>query len=181
MTARSLAAPPARTSAAAAAPSPWRRLLALATLAWAGSLPAAAFAAAGRADGVAQALAVVVYGLGAWVCHQRPERSFSFESTPWPVCARCAGIYIGAALAAAWSLARPARVQPSPRRARPWLTAAAAPAALTLVYEWLVTSTPSNAVRAASGVPIGAVVTWLLVAALAPTVSRERSGETGSG
>jgi hypothetical protein len=42
---------------------------------------------------------------------------------------------------------------------------AALPGALTLVYEWTTGQTPSNLIRAASGIPIGAVVAWLVVGA----------------
>ena len=34
----------------------------------------------------------------ALVCHQRPERSFVVSGAPVAVCARCLGIYIGAAI-----------------------------------------------------------------------------------
>jgi len=34
----------------------------------------------------------------ALVCHQRPERSFSLFGAPLAICARCLGIYLGAAL-----------------------------------------------------------------------------------
>ena len=46
-------------------------------------------------------------GAGAWfvlergfalVCHQRPERSFVLFGAPVAVCARCLGIYLGAAI-----------------------------------------------------------------------------------
>jgi uncharacterized membrane protein len=48
-----------------------------------------------------------VYSAGAVVCHQLPERSFALGGRQWPVCARCSGLYLGAALGAlAWLLAR---------------------------------------------------------------------------
>jgi hypothetical protein len=43
---------------------------------------------------------MTVYGIGQWICHQRPERSFHMGTVPLPVCARCAGIYAGAAILA---------------------------------------------------------------------------------
>ena len=52
------------------------------------------------------ALAAIVYGIGGVVCHQRPERSFYLWSTQFPVCARCAGIYAGAALGVIAELVR---------------------------------------------------------------------------
>ena len=42
--------------------------------------------------------ASAVYVAGAVVCHQKAERSFSLAGQPLPVCARCTGIYVGAAL-----------------------------------------------------------------------------------
>ena len=38
------------------------------------------------------------YLLGGVVCHQRPDRSFHPEGVQMPVCARCAGLYLGAGL-----------------------------------------------------------------------------------
>ena len=38
----------------------------------------------------------VVYGVGGVVCHQRPDRSFHTGGLRWPVCARCAGLYVSA-------------------------------------------------------------------------------------
>jgi hypothetical protein len=46
------------------------------------------------------ALTFAVYGTGSVVCHQLPERSFHVWGAQMPVCARCAGIYLGAAIAA---------------------------------------------------------------------------------
>ena len=95
---------------------------------------------------------------------------------PWPVCARCAGIYLGAAAAAllivilvrsgkerlgSRGAGAPARLTPQ------WMLGLAVlPAVLTLLWEWTTGVTPSNAVRATTGALIGVVVTWLLMRAL---------------
>lgn len=50
----------------------------------------------GRPAGVV--LATAAYAIGAGVCHQQPERSFSAAGRIWPVCSRCSGLYVGAAL-----------------------------------------------------------------------------------
>ena len=50
-------------------------------------------------------------------------------------------------------------------RARIALAVAAAPTVISLVYEWTTGDAPSHAIRAATGVPIGVVVAWLVVAA----------------
>jgi hypothetical protein len=42
----------------------------------------------------------LVYGSAALVCHQRPDRSYTSGGVGWPVCARCAGIYLGGAAGA---------------------------------------------------------------------------------
>ncbi|MBC7119004.1 MAG: DUF2085 domain-containing protein [Methanobacteriaceae archaeon] len=31
-----------------------------------------------------------------WICHRRPDRTFSIGGRRFPVCSRCTGIYIGA-------------------------------------------------------------------------------------
>ena len=49
----------------------------------------------GRAVTLASAGTYLVGGL---VCHQRPERSFHPEGVQMPVCARCAGLYLGAGM-----------------------------------------------------------------------------------
>ena len=43
---------------------------------------------------------VSVYGVGSVVCHQLAERSYHLWTAQMPVCARCAGIYFGAAVSA---------------------------------------------------------------------------------
>ena len=43
-------------------------------------------------------MAGIVYALGSRICHQRPERSFHLFAAQLPVCARCVGIYAGAAI-----------------------------------------------------------------------------------
>ena len=117
-------------------------------------------------------IALGVYLAGSLVCHQRPERSFHLFGVQMPVCARCTGIYLGAALAAIVTVIlvrTPALVTPK-RRSREggwprWAAAAvsAAPAVLTLVYEWTSGDMPSNGIRAASGVPMGAVASWMIL------------------
>jgi hypothetical protein len=116
------------------------------------------------------------------VCHQRPERSFSLFGAQLPVCARCTGIYAGAALTAvvAWSwgnvsVRRPvlhpgwsmsAVADGLPADARRILLLSAAPTAATLLYEWTTGQTPGPWLRAASGAPLGAAVAWIVLAAM---------------
>src|SRR5207248_1619105 len=41
-----------------------------------------------------------LFPLGRHICHQRPTRSFFVHGQQMPVCARCTGLYVGAAVAA---------------------------------------------------------------------------------
>lgn len=150
------------------------RLLAAGALAWAALLPLAAAVAASPRGRLGDALVIAVYGVGHAVCHQRPERSFHWGAAAWPVCARCAGIYAGAALAAAgaalWWVDRAALPA---ARARALVLAGALPAAASLVSEWSSGVVPSNALRAGTGVLLGGVVAFVVSALAAerrPTV-----------
>src|SRR5437763_16382908 len=85
-----------------------------ASIAWALLLPVAPFAASQPAPAPFwYGLALVVYGAGGIVCHQLPARSFHAWSAQWPVCARCTGIYAGAALSAIVTIIR---LKPDPTR-----------------------------------------------------------------
>src|SRR3982074_1484948 len=53
-----------------------------------------------HASALGTALVVAVYSIGGLICHQLSERSYRLWGAQMPVCARCAGIYIGAATAA---------------------------------------------------------------------------------
>jgi uncharacterized membrane protein len=133
---------------------------------WVAALIAAPFAAT-RAHfwPPLYAFAVAVYGVGATICHQLPARSFRLWGAQMPVCARCTGIYVGAALAAVVAAA-PADARagrPGPFGARSLLFVAALPSLATLVFEWTTGQAPSNLIRAAAGLPLGAAVAWLLV------------------
>jgi uncharacterized membrane protein len=89
-----------------------------------------------------------------------------------PVCARCTGIYLGASALALIAAARSRRADvPAAAAARWWLALAVLPTAATLVYEWTTGTAPSNGIRFAAGVPIGAVVAWLIVAAYGDQVN----------
>jgi hypothetical protein len=147
-------------------------------VAWALALPAAAVVAAWAPHGSGWHVASrLVYLAGSVVCHQRPERSFHLAGIPLPVCARCVGIYAGAGVAAlvisALVAPGPAtgREDPSPadvglvRRLLLW---AVVPSAATLLWEWTTGSTPANVVRACAGLPIGGVVTWIVMRSAQP-------------
>jgi uncharacterized membrane protein len=87
-----------------------------------------------------------------------------------PVCARCTGIYAGAALVVMVSAARLTRRPADAAGARAFsrasvrtaLAVAAIPTVATLLYEWISGVTPSNWIRAASGVCLGIGVAALI-------------------
>jgi uncharacterized membrane protein len=106
--------------------------------------------------------AVVVYMAAGRVCHQQPERSFYSDGAQWPVCARCAGLYLAAPVAAAWVLTRRRRMAPMDRPAYLAMAVAAVPTVVTLAWEWGGLGTPPNLVRFVSALPLGAAIAWAL-------------------
>jgi hypothetical protein len=116
-------------------PRPPQRLLALfitvAAVLWMAAIFLAP--AAARRDGQ-QLMAAGVYATAAFICHQRPERSFHLDATKLPVCARCTALYVAGAIGAVLAWLGLARV---PRHIRGYLLVAALPTALTVVAEWL--------------------------------------------
>jgi uncharacterized membrane protein len=151
--------------------SAWKRGFAGLSLFWAAALPAAAWAGQWPAGSAPRITSVLVYLAGAVVCHQRPDRSFHLGAAALPVCARCTGIYVAAALtalAALWPGDRTMRtwlVDGDTRLSRIAIAIALVPTATTILWEWGIGSTPSNVVRAAAGAPIGAVAAWLVMRA----------------
>jgi len=162
-----------------------RRAFAVTAVVWAVVLPAAAMLASLEAPGVPSYLsALTVYAIGSIVCHQLPDRSFYLLGRQLPVCARCTGIYVGAAVVALIA-AVVARLKPRPStllgstlsvaQARARLSArlklrtalaplAVAPTLVTLGYEWTAGTAPANWIRAAAGFTLGAVVSALVLA-----------------
>jgi uncharacterized membrane protein len=148
-----------------------------AAVVWAAMVPAAAYAAALPADqSAAQVFAFVVYAFGSAICHQRDERSFHLFAEQLPVCARCTGLYAGAAIAAiAYVGLFRSPVSGPPSRAvaagtaRVLLASAAVPMAASLVYEWTTGDVPSNLVRAGTGIVLGGAVAYVILAAVDST------------
>ena len=155
-----------------------------ASVAWAVMLPLAPYVASRpHASPAGTAFVVAVYGIGGLICHQLPERSYRLWTAQMPVCVRCTGIYVGAAIAAAaafgargfhprlrFGYRQPSVASRSPKRLalqgpRATLIIAALPTLLTLTYEWTTGHMPAHWIRAAAGVLIGAVVAWLVVRA----------------
>jgi uncharacterized membrane protein len=150
----------------------FRRAFIAASIVWAGLLPLTPFAASRPAPApLWYALAVLVYGVGRVVCHQLPARSFHLWAAQLPVCARCTGLYLGGAMAAA--SAAFGVIDPGPRRWSPRLLLGlcALPTALTLIYEWTTGDVPSNAIRALAGAPLGAAVVRVVLDATTEPLS----------
>jgi uncharacterized membrane protein len=93
------------------------------------------------------------YLLGSVICHQRPERSFHTGGSQLPVCARCLGLYAGAAAGAlaGLSLAR----RPSNATLRLVLIVAAVPTAITWTSEQAALWMPANSTRFLAALPLG--------------------------
>lgn len=110
-------------------------------------------------------ISALAYALGSLVCHQLPARSFHYGLVQLPVCARCAGIYAGAAFGSALvatNLPRMAALSP-----RTVLLASSVPLALTVALEWAGAWAPGNAIRALTGVILGVAAAFVVVGAAA--------------
>ena len=114
--------------------------------------------------------AACVYMTGSFVCHQRPERSFSLGGRQMPVCARCAGLYAASAIAAPLALlvlAHAGGASSMPAARARWLALLAAlPTIVTWLIEHLGFVHLSNTARFVAALPLGAAVTWLLMGVL---------------
>lgn len=114
------------------------------------------------------AVATWLYAIGSFICHQRSERSFHIEAAQLPVCARCLGIYAGAAIG---TLSRLVPGSDPAVRARTVLIASAVPTLVTLVLEWTDVWAATNLVRAAAGVPLGLAAAFVLIPRLKYTTA----------
>lgn len=163
-----------------ALPTVLRRAFLAAAILWTLALPLATWAASRpHASALPYAFAFTVYGLGSFVCHQRPERSFFLWGAKMPVCARCAGIYLGGAVAAIGSaflvlgsrFGSGFKVLGAYRQQQIALVLSVVPTAATLAYEWSTGHMPAGWVRALAGAPMGAVVAWIVMTATLPEVN----------
>ena len=118
-------------------------------------------------------LSASVYAVGSLVCHQLPERSFHIGAFQLPVCARCVGIYGGAAIGALVVVAQSTLDARRPRpgamlhRARWILVVGALPTAITVALESAGSWPTTNVVRAVAGFPLGLVAALVVTSALA--------------
>ena len=111
-----------------------------------------------------------LYLVGSLICHQLPERSFHLDGYQLPVCARCLGIYAGAAVVACVGCVRWCRA-PLARwgaaRLRRMAIASALPTVVTVAAEWTGVWAASNVTRAIAGVSLGAGAALVVVGAVA--------------
>src|SRR5436189_1492965 len=78
-------------------------------------------------------LTATVYFTASHVCHQKPDRSFWSLGAPWPVCGRCAGLYLSAPMGALLAIFMRKRRNGLPPLA--WLALAALPTAAIWILE----------------------------------------------
>ena len=118
-------------------------------------------------------IATLMYAAGGVICHQLPERSFHLAGFQLPVCARCLGIYAGAAAAASIHVlgvfvAHSARWRLlSPAAARRVFLVSAVPTVVTVVLEWAGAWSGTNVVRAIAGVALGVGGALVVMSAVA--------------
>lgn len=112
-------------------------------------------------------IAAILYALGSRICHQRPERSFHLFAAQLPVCARCAGIYAGAAAGSLLMLSASIRERLFRFSPRTLLLAGALPTLMTIIIEWSGAWAGANDARAAAGVPLGLAVAFVVARAAA--------------
>jgi uncharacterized membrane protein len=112
-------------------------------------------------------VSLLAYAAGGVLCHQIAERSMHIDGAQLAVCARCTGIYAGAAFVLLTLAVRSSgKAAASGRRglvdaiwpARLWLLAGVLPTGLTVLLEDTGLSSVSNLQRAAAGVCLGAAL-----------------------
>jgi hypothetical protein len=141
--------------------------LAVAATLWCVALPATPLVLSSSDAGGLRGLAVVFHGACGRLCHQRPERCFQSLGRPWPVCARCAGLYAGAA-AGAWlatlsvGLGRRRGASRPAGRYRWPLLAAGVPTAAAWAVEFAGLAALANTARCLLALPLGAVAAWIV-------------------
>jgi uncharacterized membrane protein len=114
-------------------------------------------------------IAGLLYAGGSLICPQIPERSFHLDSFQLPVCARCFGLYAGAALGSVTAQVAPISARlTAPARMRATLLAAL-PTIVTIVLEWGIGVAVPNIARAVAAVPLAGVAA-LVVAGAWPTL-----------
>ena len=138
----------------------------VATLAWMLMLVMVPFLLAHETGGrTVTAASAGTYLVGSVICHQRPDRSFRLWGVQMPVCARCAGLYLGAMVGALLAGVRccggSGNAQTTSQTLRWMVLAAAVPTGVTGLGEAVGWLGFTGTVRAAAAVPLGVAVTWV--------------------
>lgn len=108
----------------------------------------------------------VLFPAGHFLCHQRPDRSFFVHGRQMPVCARCTGLYVGAAIGAPIAVVTAAAMASA--RARAILAVAALPTLVTWSLEFAGVVPFSNVARFVAALPLGFAAAWLVLGVLRP-------------
>jgi len=140
-----------------------RAALVIAAVLWPVTLGAALVDRLDERPGLA---GTAVYVAASRICHQRPDRSFHTGGHQWPVCARCAGLYVGAAAGVLAGLFASPRIRRGPLLVV--LAAAAIPTAATWLMEVAGLGSVAGSARAAAALPLGAALATTLVWIAAP-------------
>ena len=138
-------------------------LLCAAALGWALVLPLAPVSLTAAPE-----VGWVPYAIGRLVCHQHPDRSFVTAGVQWPVCGRCAGLYLSGGLGILAVLVVPRRVRHPMAAAQVWravLVVAAVPTLVSWGAERLGWWDFTSAARALLALPLG-LTTGALVASI---------------
>jgi uncharacterized membrane protein len=119
---------------------------------------------------------LLAYPIGSVICHQQPDRSFWFHDTPYPVCARCTGLYVAAPFGIlAMLLTRRAF---SLREWRLLLSLAAVPTVVSIVLERAGGPTGLTS-RALAALPLGAAAAAFVAVAILGHFARGDGRMTG--
>lgn len=115
-------------------------------------------------------VAAVIYQVFSPLCHQVPSRSFHLDGAPFAVCARCTGVYFGAAIGLlVYPIGR--RIDAGKMPSRRILLAGLAPLVVDgLAGVMKIYSSPIG-VRAATGILAGAIMAWFILPGLVSVVS----------
>jgi len=150
----------------------WRaRVAAALIVAWAAWLAVSPLAAAQASQSWILWSVAATYRAGRLICHQQPGRSPRVGGVQTAVCARCLGLYEGAAAGAAAGLVWARRRSDARTGARQRLAAVKwllAGSAVPTVALWLAEHAAGvgvgNAIRFAGGLPLGAAAAAFVVA-----------------
>ena len=111
------------------------------------------------------ALALKIYKIFSYVCHQIPERSFHLAGYQFAVCSRCTGIYSGLALATlTYPLVRSLKQTETPRLI--WLFLAAVPLFIDWSLGYFSIWQNNHASRFATGALLGASAVFYILPGL---------------